>query len=134
MLSRRGRAPHHFGLRVNTIRCVVRSSEDTTNGPADGPGPSSWPLLKASGVAVMLAGSSMPLPANMPRHSAYGLAKVMMACRSSTPRVTDATRSAPLGPAISKALSTPLRAWIWLAMSCQVTGVPSDHMALGLMV
>ncbi len=80
------------------------------NGPADGPGPSSWPLLNASGVAVMLLGSSIPLPANMPRHSAYGLAKVMTACRSSTPRVTEATRSAPLGPAISKFLSAPLSA------------------------
>src|ERR1700677_397610 len=134
MVSRRARFPHHFGVRVNTIRCVGRSSEDTMNGPADGPGESSWPLLNASGVEVMLLGSNIPLPANMPRHSAYGLAKVMMACRSSTPRVTVATRSAPLGPAIAKAGSAPLVAWIWLAMSCQVIGVPSDHTAFGLMV
>ncbi len=78
------------------------------NGPADGPGPLSWPLLNASGVDVMLFGSSIPLPANMPLHSAYGLAKVMTAWRSSTPRVTDATRSAPLGLAIANALSLPL--------------------------
>lgn len=82
----------------------------------------------------MLLGSSMPLPANMPRHSAYGLAKVTTACRSSTPRVTEATRSAPLDPAISNVLSAPLSAWIWLAMSSQVIGVPSDHTALGLIV
>ncbi len=55
------------------------------------------PLLNASGVAVMLLGTNMPLPANMPFQSAYGLAKVMIACRSSTPRVTDPTRSLPLG-------------------------------------
>ncbi|GAB4699487.1 hypothetical protein MOKP126_21360 [Mycobacterium avium subsp. hominissuis] len=91
-------------------------------------------MLNASGVAVMLLGSSMPLPANMPRHSAYGLAKVTTACRSSTPRVTEATRSAPLDPAISNVLSAPLSAWIWLAMSSQVIGVPSDHTALGLIV
>ena len=82
----------------------------------------------------MLLGSSMPLPANMPRHSAYGLANVTTACRSSTPRVTDATRSAPLGLAISKRLSAPLVAWIWLAMSSHVIGVPSDHTAFGLIV
>ena len=72
------------------------------NGPADGPGPSSCALLNASGVDVMLRGSSIPLPANMPFHSAYGLANVITACRSSTPRVTDATRSAPPGLAIAK--------------------------------
>ncbi|CNU79507.1 Uncharacterised protein [Mycobacterium tuberculosis] len=59
-------------------------------------------------MAVILAGSSMPLPANIPRHSAYGLANVTTACRSSTPLVTDATRSAPLLEAISNALSAPL--------------------------
>ena len=82
----------------------------------------------------MLLGSSIVLPANMPRHSAYGLAKVMTAWRSSTPRVTEPTRSLPLGAAIAKALSLPLVALIWEAMSSQVIGVPSDHVALGLMV
>ena len=64
-----GGVPHHFGLRVNVIRCAVRSTFDTMNGPADGPGASSCPLLKTSGLVVMLLGSSMVLPANMPRHS-----------------------------------------------------------------
>ena len=70
MLSSSGGVPHHFGLRVNVMRCAVRSSADTMNGPADGPGPLSCPLLNTSGFAVMLLGSSMVLPANMPRHSA----------------------------------------------------------------
>src|SRR5262249_49490329 len=115
-------------------RCAVRSSDDTMNGPADGPGRSSWPLLNTSGVAVMLLGNSMLFPANMPRHSAYGLANVTTACRSSTPRVTDATRSLPLVLAIPNLLSTPAVAWIWLAMSSHVIGAPSDQIALGLMV
>src|SRR5215203_1056099 len=82
----------------------------------------------------MLFGSSMVLPDNMPRHSAYGLAKVTIACRSSSPRVTDATRSAPLGLAVANALSLPLVAWNWDAMSSHVIGVPSLHTAFGLMV
>src|ERR1700684_1913157 len=126
MRSSRGRSPHHLGLRVNTIRCLVRSSAVTTNGPAAGPGPDSC--------AVLLLGSSMVLPANIPRHSAYGLAKVITAWRSSTPRVTDLTRSLPLVPAIAQFLSGPLVAWIWLAMSSQLSGVPSDQVAVGLMV
>ena len=89
--------PHHFGLRVNVIRCAVRSIAEMMNGPADGPGPFSWPLLNASGLAVMLFGSSMPLPANMPFQSAKGLANVMTAWRSSTPRVTDADPVAAVG-------------------------------------
>ena len=50
MRSSRGRSPHHLGLRVSTIRCRVRSSDETMNGPADGPGPESCALLNASGV------------------------------------------------------------------------------------
>ena len=61
--------PHHFGLRVRVIRWAVRSTAETMNGPADGPGPASCPLLNASGSAVMALGSSMVLPANIPRHS-----------------------------------------------------------------
>ena len=70
----------------------------------------------------------------MPRHSTYGLAKVMTAWRSSTPRVTEPTRSPPLGLAIWKALSLPFVALICDAMSSQVIGVPSDQTAFGLMV
>src|SRR3984957_19181698 len=102
MRSSRGRSPHHLGLRVNTIRCLVRSSAETTKGPADGPGPDSCAVLNASEVAVLRLGSSMVLPANMPRHSAYGLAKVITAWRSSTPRVTDLTRSLPLVAGIAQ--------------------------------
>ena len=80
----------------------------------------SCPLLNTSGFAVMLLGSSMALPANMPRHSEKGLANVMIAWRSSTPRVTEATRSLPLVLAMAKALSLPLVAWIWAAMSSSV--------------
>ncbi len=58
----------------------------------------------------------------------------MTACRSSTPRVTEATRSCQSGLAIANALSLPLVAWICDAMSSQVIGVPSDHTALGLIV
>ena len=58
----------------------------------------------------------------------------MIACRSSTPRVTDSTRSEPLGEAMAKASSLPLVALIWAAMSSQVIGVPSDQVAFGLMV
>src|ERR1700730_11169050 len=134
MRSSRGRSPHHLGLRVNIIRCLVRSSAETTNGPADGPGPDSCAVLNASGVAVLLLGSSMVLPANMPRHSAYGLEKVITAWRSSTPRDTHLSPSLPLVPAIAKFLSAPLVAWIWLAMSSQLSGVPSDQVAVGLMV
>src|SRR3984885_12194342 len=122
MRSSRGRSPHHFGLRVNTIRCLVRSSEEKMNGPADGPGPASCAELNALAVAVMLLGSSIVLPANMPRHSAYGLAKVITAWRSSTPRVTDLTRSLPLVPAIAKFLSAPLVAGIWLGFSPPPSG------------
>src|ERR1700761_5376835 len=134
MRSSRGRSPHHLGLRVNTIRCLVRSNAVTTNGPADGPGPDSCAVLNASAVAVLLLGSSMVLPADMPRHSAYGLAKVMTACWSLTPGVPDLARSLPLVPAIAKFLSIPLVAWIWLARSSQLSGVPSDQIAFGLMV
>src|SRR5882757_443641 len=112
MLSSRGGVPHHFGLRVNVMRCAVLSIDDTMNGPADGPGPLSCALLKASGVAVMLFGSSMVLPANMARQSPKGSANVITACRSSTPRVTDLTRSLPLGLANANALSLPLVALI----------------------
>src|SRR5262249_20020225 len=134
MLSSSGGALHHFGLWVNTIRCAVRSTLETMNGPADGPGPLSCPLLNASGVAVMLLGSSIVLPDNIPRRSAYGFANFTTAWRSSTPRVTDSTRSAPLGLALAKALSLPLVAWIWAAISSHVIGVPSLQTALGLMV
>ncbi len=132
--SRRGGSPHQFGLRVSTIRWADLSRVVTMKGPADGPGPLSCALLNASGVDVMLRGSSIPLPANMPFHSAYGLANVMTACLSSTPRVTEATRSAPPGLAIANASSLPLSAWICAAMSSHVIGVPSDHIAFGLMV
>ena len=92
-------------------------------------------MLKASGVAVTLFGNSMPLPANMPFQSAYGLANVMIACRSSTPRVTDCRRGPRRWcPAIVKALFLPLVASICDLMSSHVMGVPSLHTALGLMV
>jgi hypothetical protein len=39
MLSSSGGSPHHFGLRVNVIRCAPRSMLEMMNGPADGPGP-----------------------------------------------------------------------------------------------
>ena len=58
----------------------------------------------------------------------------MTACRSSTPLVTEATRSLPLGEANRNRLSLPLVALIWAAMSSQVTGDPSDHTAFGLIV
>lgn len=82
----------------------------------------------------MLLGSSRPLPANMPFQSAYGLSKVITAWRSSTPRVTDATRSKPLGAAMTNAGFFPLLASVWDLMSSQVIGVPSLHTALGLIV
>lgn len=69
MESSNAGVPHHFGLRVNVIRCAVLSTDEMMNGPAEGPGLSSCPLLKTSGLAVMLLGSSMVFPANMPRHS-----------------------------------------------------------------
>ena len=56
------------------------------------------------------------------------------AWRSSTPRVTFSTRSAPLGLAMRKSLFLPLVALICEAMSSQVIGVPSLQTALGLMV
>ena len=104
------------------------------NGPADGPGPLSCALLNASGVAVELFGRSMVLPANMPCQSDQGLAKVMTAWRSSTPRSTFSTRSLPLVAAIANPLSLPLVASIWDLMSSHVIGAPSLHTALGLMV
>ncbi len=58
----------------------------------------------------------------------------MMAWRSSTPRVTDPTRSMPLVPAIVYRLSLPLVALNCDARSSHVMGVPSLHTALGLMV
>ena len=128
----RGLRPHQRGLRVSTMRCALRSILDTMNGPADGPGASSWPLLKTSGFAVMLRGC-MP-PANIPRHSAYGWAKVITAWRSSTPLVTDFTRSNPALLAIKKRLSRPLHASTSALRSSQVSGVPSLHTAFGLMV
>ena len=82
------------------------------NGPADGPGRSSCPLLNTSGSDVMLLGSSMVLPANIPRQSEKGLANVTTAWRSSTPRVTFSTRSAPFGLAMRKSLFVPLVALI----------------------
>ncbi len=82
----------------------------------------------------MLLGTGTVLPENMPFQSAQGLANVMTAWRSSTPRSTDSTRSLPLGPRIAKPLSLPLVASIWEAMSSHVIGVPSLHTALGLMV
>ena len=38
-VQQRQGSPHHFGLRVNMIRCAVRSRLEMMNGPADGPGP-----------------------------------------------------------------------------------------------
>ena len=70
MVSSRGGVPHHFGLRVNVIRCAVGSIAEMMKGPADGGGPLRKPLLKASGVAVTDFGNSMPLPAKMPFQSA----------------------------------------------------------------
>ena len=75
MLSSSGRAPHHFGLRLKVIRCAVRSTLEIRNGPADAGGPLRKPLLKASGVAVMTFGQSMPLPANMPLQAKQQLLK-----------------------------------------------------------
>ena len=132
MESSRGFVPHQRGLRVSTMRCAPRSIVDTMNGPADGPGASSWPLLKTSGFAVMLRGC-IP-PANIPRHSAYGSAKVTTAWRSSTPLVTDFTRSNPALLAIKNLLSRPLHASTSALRSSQVIGVPSFQVAFGLMV
>src|SRR6478735_5244471 len=134
MESSSGGVPHHFGLRVKMIRCAPRSTVVMMNGPADGPGPLRKPLLNACGFPVTALGISMLLPANMPFQSAKCLANVMTACRSSTPLVTDATRSVPLGEANRNALSRPLVALIWDAKSSQVMGVPSDHTAFGLIV
>ena len=64
--QRRRAPPSRVAGQHDALR--VRSSVETMNGPADGPGPLSWPLLKTSGFAVMLRGSI--LPANIPRHSA----------------------------------------------------------------
>src|SRR4029077_17631751 len=122
MLSKSGGSPHHLGLRANMIRCAPRSRLETMNGPADGPGLDSCPLLNTSGVAVELFGSSTVLPANMPFQSDQDLAKVMTACRSSTPRSTFSTRSLPLVAAIAKPLSLPLVALIWDWMSSHVIG------------
>src|ERR1700753_3106671 len=110
MVLSRGVAPHHLGLRDRVIRCAVWSMLVMMNGPAEGPGWVSWALLNASGVSVILLVNSIVCPENMPFHSAYGLANVMTACRSSTPRVTEATRSLPLVPAIANVLSLPLGA------------------------
>ena len=112
MVSSNGGVPHHFGLRFNVIRCAVRSRSVTMNGPAEGPGRSSWPLLNTSGSEVTLLGSSIVLPANIPRQSEKGLAKVTTAWRSSAPRVTFSTRSAPLVLAMRKSLFLPLVALI----------------------
>ena len=68
--SSSGGVPHHFGLRVNVIRCAARSTVPTMNGPAEGGGVSRNPVLNASGVPVSSLGNSMPLPANMPFQSA----------------------------------------------------------------
>ena len=68
----------------------------------------------------------------MPRSSKRS--KVITAWRSSTPRVTEATRSEPFGEAMANALSLPLVALICAAMSSQVIGIPSDQVAFGLMV
>ncbi len=66
MESSRGLRPHQRGLRVSTMRCAPWSILDTTNGPADGPGASSWPLLKTSGFVRHAAGlypaGKHPLP------------------------------------------------------------------------
>ena len=91
-------------------------------------------MLKASGFSVELLGSSMVVPANMPRQSDHGSAKVTTAWRSSTPRSTFSTRSLPLVAAIANLSSLPLVALIWDWMSSQVIGVPSLHTASGLMV
>src|SRR4051794_3950869 len=128
MLLSRGVVPHHFGLRVRVKRWAPRAIVVMMNGPAEGGGPLRNPLLNASGVAVTLLGSRKPLPANMPFHSAYGLANVMTACRSSAPRVTDATRSLPFGPAMRNALLAPFVALTCEDMSSQVIGVPSLQM------
>ena len=45
-----------YWLRPNTIRCAVRSTLVTMNGPADGPGPLRKFLLNASGVPVTALG------------------------------------------------------------------------------
>src|SRR4029078_233960 len=73
-------------------------------------------------------------PEKNPRHSAKVFANVTIAWRSSTPRVTNETRSLPAELAIANRLSLPFVALMLAAMSSHVLGVPSLHTALGLMV
>src|SRR3981189_3535899 len=54
MESSLGLGPHQRGLRVSTMRCEARSSVDTTNGPADGPG--AWGGSGGRAGGVELAG------------------------------------------------------------------------------
>ena len=104
--QRGGAPPFRVAGQHDSLRGAVEGGDDER--PRRRAGPVELTLVERLGRRGHALRQQHVLPENMPRHSAYGLANFMIAWRSSTPRVTDSTRSAPLGLAVAKALSLPL--------------------------
>src|SRR5882757_1142811 len=126
-----GRLPHQRGFLVSVIVLATGSIVSTANGPALTGRLVRQAVLNACAVEVSAAGRN---GLNRLRHSAYRLSKVITACRSSTPLVTELIASYPVVPAARKAGSVPLLECQYAAKSRQVIGVPSVQVALGLRV
>ena len=105
------------------------------NGPADGPGPVELALVERLGVGGHALGQQHRVAREHAPPVRVGLGE-----GDDRLAVVDAAgRPSRRGRrrwwlAIAKALSLPLVAWIWDAMSSHVIGVPSLQTALGLMV
>ena len=125
MLSSSGGVPHHLGLRVNVIRFAPRSRLEMMNGPADGPGSVELSLVERFGGGCRALRQQHGVAGEHAPPFGVGLANVTTAWRSSTPRSTFSTRSAPLVAAIANPLSLPLVALIW---DCDV--LPRDRGAV----
>ena len=114
------------------MRCAVLSIVDTMNGPADGPGVRAGPVLKTSGFAVMLRGLDPAGEHPPPLGVRLGERDHRLAVVDTL--VTDFTRSNPALLAIRYLLSRPLQASTSDLRSSHVIGVPSLHVAFGLIV
>src|SRR5882757_2415719 len=88
-----GRGPHQRGFRVSVIVLATGSSVSTANGPALIGRLVRQAVLNAAAVEVSAAGRN---GLNRLRHSAYGPPKVITACRSSAPLVTELIESYPV--------------------------------------
>src|SRR3954453_7349980 len=123
--------PHQFGSRTNVYDFAVLFSEPHLNGPAVTSGFATHALLNVSGVAVSDFGIS---GWNRLCQSVYVLANLTIVSWSSVPRATDAIWSKPWVVDTLYFAFLPFRAVHMPLKSSQVSGVPSLHLALGLIL